>query len=293
MKKRNGIHIPSHIVLLILSIICVSILFFGYAVPSFSGGPLGTVASYVFLPMQKGIGAVGERLYDTAQEGKSKNELITENNALRAQIEELESRLTNIQLQENELESLRELYELDQSYSQYNTTGAYIIGRSSTNWFSSFTIDKGSADGIKVDMNVIAGSGLVGIVTDVGSHYAIVRSIIDDTSSVSGMVVSSGDNCIVSGDLEKMTESNLIRFEGLEDTKDKVKEGDAIVTSNISDKYRKDILVGYISGIQKDANDLTKSGTIAPVVDFKHLTEVLVIKDLKATGAETSEGDSE
>ena len=194
MKKRNGIHVPSHIVLLILTIICVSILFFGYAVPTFSGGPLGTIASYVFLPMQKGIGAVGERIYDTTQEGKSKKELIAE----------------------NELENLRELYELDQSYSEYNTTGAYVIGRSSTNWFSTFTIDKGSADGIRTDMNVIAGSGLVGIITDTGKHYSVVRSLIDDQTNVSAMVVSSGDNCIVSGDLEKMSESNMISFSGLE-----------------------------------------------------------------------------
>ncbi len=286
MNRRNGIKIPSRILLTILTIICVSILFFGYVAPDFAGGPLQIISSYVFLPMQKGIEAVGERIYDTAREGESKKELIAENNRLRQENEELETRLTNIQLQENELERLRELYELDQSYSQYNTTGAYVIGSSTTNWFSTFTIDKGTEDGIRTDMNVIAGNGLVGIVTRVGRHYAVVRSIIDDVSSVSATVVSSGDNCIVSGDLKRMTDSNLISFDSLSDEDGRVKEGDAVVTSNISDKYRKDILIGYISGIDPDTGELTRSGTIAPVVDFKHLNEVLVILDLKQTSEE-------
>ena len=57
------------------------------------------------------------------------------------------------------------------------------------NWFSTFTIDKGSKDGIAADMNVMAGSGLVGIVTEVGPTWAKVRSIIDDSSNVSAMVL--------------------------------------------------------------------------------------------------------
>lgn len=80
-----------------------------------------------------------------------------------------------------------------------------MIGKGTSNWFNTFTIDKGSKDGIKVDMNVIAGSGLVGIVTDVGKNYAVVRAIIDDTSNVSGMILSNNDNCIVSGNLKSMT----------------------------------------------------------------------------------------
>ena len=87
-----------------------------------------------------------------------------------------------MQLQQSELEDLQKLYKLDQQYSGFKKTGARVIARGSSNWFNTFTINKGSQDGIKVDMNVIAGDGLVGIVTKVGKNYAIVRSIIDDTS---------------------------------------------------------------------------------------------------------------
>ncbi|MCR5451214.1 MAG: rod shape-determining protein MreC [Lachnospiraceae bacterium] len=283
MNRRKGINIPSHFVLLFLAVICIGILFFSYASGSFAG-PVSVIADYVFMPLQKGMSAVGDKIYDSAKEGESKKELIAENELLKAQVAELQSRLTNVQLQESELERLRELYKLDQSYSEYETTGAYVVGQGASNWFNTFTIDKGSADGIKKDMNVIAGSGLVGIIVDVGSHYSVVRSLINDNTNVSAMVISSGDNCIVSGNLERMNESNMIDFTGLEDSGDIVEEGDAIVTSNISNKYLKGILIGYISKIQDDSNDLTKSGAITPVVDFKHLKEVLVILGKKENG---------
>ncbi len=76
---------------------------------------------------------------------------------------------------------------------------------------TTFTIDKGSDDGIREDMNVIAGGGLVGIVTDVQATYSVVRTVINDTTNISGMTNTSWDHCIVSGSLSSMTESNTVR----------------------------------------------------------------------------------
>lgn len=86
---------------------------------------------------------------------------------------------------------------------------ATIISKDPGNWYDTFMINKGSDDGIRVDNNVIAGKGLVGIVTEVGSSWATVRSIIDDSSSVSAMTVSTSDNCIVTGDLELIDEGSF------------------------------------------------------------------------------------
>ena len=196
----------------------------------------------------------------------------------------MSNQITTIRLEQSELETLQELYKLDKQYSTYKKTAARVIGRGGNNWFDTFTINKGSADGIKPDMNVIAGSGLVGIVADVGKHHAVVRSIIDDTNNVSGMILSTDDNCIVSGSLKYMNSSNVILFSGLEDKDDKVSIGDSVVTSNISDKYLPGLLIGYVSEISTDTNKLTKSGKVTPVVDFKHMQDVLVILDLKETG---------
>ena len=130
----------------------------------------------------------------------------------------------------------------------------------------------------------MAGSGLVGIVTDVGPNYAKVRSIIDDSSNVSAMVLTTKDNFNVSGSLMSMNKNKVLPFSELRDEKNKVKQGDPVVTSYVSDKYLQGILIGYIYDVEDNANNLTKSGSITPVVDFQHLQEVLVITTVKDTG---------
>ena len=156
---------------------------------------------------------------------------------------------------------------------------ARVIAKDSGNWFQVFRIDKGADDGIQEDMNVMAGGGLVGIVTDVGANYATVRAIIDDDSNVSGMSLRTGDTCNVSGNLTLYQDGRL----GLDHIKKEadIQEGDKIVTSNISDIFLPGILIGYASGLTTDANNVTKSGTIIPVADFDNLQEVLVITQLK------------
>ena len=136
--------------------------------------------------------------------------------------------------------------------------------------------------GIQEDMNVIADGGLVGIVTSVGSNWATVRSIIDDYSNVSAEISSTSDNCIIAGNL-KLIDEGKISLVKLTDADNKVTVGDKVVTSEISNRFLPGILIGYVSEIGMDSNNLTKSGSITPVVDFRHLHEVLVITQLKNT----------
>ena len=161
-----------------------------------SGGPLNTAAGYVFIPMQRGINHVGLWISDKTDNLKDLKDVMEENAKLKAQVDELTSELNTIKLEQYELNNLRDLLDLDQKYPSYEKVAANVIGKDAGNWFSIFTIDKGAKDGIETDMNVIAGSGLVGIVTDVGPNYAKVRAIIDDISKVSGMVLTTSDRCI-------------------------------------------------------------------------------------------------
>lgn len=280
MRQRKSSGIPSKYLLTILSIVCIMLLFFSYST-GFSGGPLETIANHMFIPMQKGIDFIGSSVSLSSADTKTKKELVAENEELLAQVDALNEKVSTMELKIKELDKLQKLYELDQSYLDYDTTGARIIGKGTSNWFNTFTIDKGTKDGIKINMNVIADGGLVGIVYSVGDSYAVVRAIIDDTAKVSATISSTEDNCIVSGSLEDMTANNLINYSNLSDSEDKVAIGDMVVTSNISDKYLPGILIGYVSSVNLDENDLSKSGTITPVVDFKHLSDVLVIKQLK------------
>ena len=250
-----------------------------------SGGPLKTIAGYIFVPMQQGINNTGAWIFNTANDFRTLSEVLAENEKLKNQNAELTNQLTNSKLDQYELESLRELFQLSEKYPTFEKVAASVIAKDSGNWFSSFTINRGENHGIQPGMNVIAGSGLVGIVTDVGPNYAKVRSIIDDVNNVSAMVPSTGDNFNVSGNLKTMNESMVITFSELRDDENQVKIGDPVVTSYVSDQYHQGILIGYISSVENGPNNLTKIGTITPVADFEHLEEVLVILETKDVGS--------
>ena len=278
-RKGEKFTLPGKYLLFILTILCTGMVLLTFNTTVFSG-PLSAVAGYTVVPFEEGISVVGSWLANRSEELAQIRVLIAENERLKQQVDELTIENTRLQQDRYELTNLRELYNLDAQYDEYEKTGARIIARDSGNWFYSFVINKGVRDGIAVDMNVMAGSGLVGRIVDVGPNWAKVKAIIADDSNVSAMVLSSSDNMIVSGNL-KLYASGVIEFEQLVDSDNVVVEGDKIVTSNISDKYLPGILVGYISTINQDANNLTKSGYITPAVDFEHLEEVLVIMKLK------------
>lgn len=280
MRRKSKFVLPAKYLLLVLSGVCIVIMLLSFTL-NISGGPLNAAAGYVFVPMQEGINKIGVWVTDKADNLKNLSDVMAENEQLRAKIDELTTELNSVKLEQYELDNLRTLYDLDQKYPSYEKVAANVIGKSSGNWFHIFTIDKGSNDGIEVDMNVIAGSGLVGIVTDVGPNYAKVTSIINDTSKVSGMVTTTSDNLVVSGSLQSMNENMVIEFNNLNDRDGKVAVNDPIVTSAVSSVYQQGILIGYISSIETDSNNLTRSGTITPAVDFEHLEEVLVILNKK------------
>ncbi len=284
MKNKKKVSLPARYVLFFLILFCAVLLVVNYFRPGFLNPVTGAVNS-VLAPMQKGLNHLGTGFADTAYDYRSLEEARAENKALKEELASLKEEINNYQQGQRELEELQELFELKGQYNDYEMTGARVIQKDAGNWYHSFVIDKGSDDGIEKDMNVIADGGLVGIVTEVGSNFAKVRSIIDDDSNVSAMSMNSGDTCIVSGDLKLYSEGKL-RLSYI-DKNDNIWDDDKIVTSNISDKYLPGILIGYAQNIEVDSNNVTKSGYLIPVVDFEHLQTVLVIKTLKVTGEES------
>lgn len=274
-------HIPGRYLLLLVTALCVGMILTTYYT-NVLNGPLSGFANYIVIPFQDGVSKAGEWLIKREQLVSDIKELQKENESLRQENEEL-SVTNNALLQEkHELTELRNLYQLDQTYADFPKTGCRIIAKENGSWYHSFVIDKGSEDGLSVDMNVLADGGLVGRITYIGRHWSRVQAVIDDNSNVSATVLSSQKNLIVSGNLT-LYEEGTIRFSELADPDDLVKVGDSVVTSNISDKYLPGILIGYISEIQTDSNNLTKSGRITPAVDFSRLDTVLVIQKLKQT----------
>ncbi len=266
-----------------LTVICILLII----VTSIKDGimePLRTGVGYVLVPLQTGVNAVGKGIYTELRDYSMLKDALAENERMKEEIARLTEENNRLLAGQFELDRLRELYQLDQTYMQYEKIGARIIAKDSGDWFQVFRVNKGFADGVEVDDNVMAGGGMVGIVTDVGANYATVRSIIDDSSRVSAMTIQSGDKCIVAGDLTLFQEGRL-RITNI--TKDgDVKDGDQIITSDISSKFLPGILIGYAADITVDPKRLTKSGYLIPVADFDNLQEVLIITETKYTGEE-------
>ena len=274
-KFQFRIHLKSKHLLVIMTFFCGSAVVSTLA-SGVTSEPLAEAAGMIVVPFEKSIDGIGSWIGEISQTFQDKQELINKNQELQDAVDTLTEQ-NNILIQnQSELSRLQELYKLDEEYSSYPKVAARIISKDPGNWYDTFMINRGSNDGIRVDNNVISGKGLVGIVTEVGSNWATVRAIIDDSSYVSVMTVGTDDNCVVTGDLELIDEGKL-RFSQLYDKDDKVTVGERIVTSNISDKYVEGLFVGYVSELELDTNNLTKTGTIVTPVDFKHLKDVFVI----------------
>lgn len=278
-RPKEKFTLPSKYLLFLLTLLCVLIMAISFNSTAINA-PVGSFAGYILIPFQSGIATIGGYLSEKSDQLIDLKDVLEENQRLKEQIDQLTIENTQYQQERYELNQLRGLLALDKEYSQYDKIGARIIAKDTNNWFSTFVIDKGTKDGLQVNCNVMAGSGLVGRVTEVGANYAKVTSIIDDSTNTSAMVLATGDNLIVTGNLETMSKG-LITFSRLVDSDSQVAVGDKIVTSNISDHYLPGILIGYINSIYTDSNNLTKSGTLTPTVDFEHLEDVLVILQVK------------
>lgn len=276
-KKTISI-LPKHVFFLLL-FLTVAIVFVSYRFPNLLQPVRRGIESFV-VPMQKGINVVGRSVSDKLEAFNNLKNLQAENDELKARLEALAMQNQQTSQEKYELSSLQELYELDKKYPDYKKVAARIIARESNGWYNVFTIDKGTEDGIKENMNVMAGNGLVGIVVSVRKNSATVRSIIDDNSKVSGMFLKTSDTCIVSGDLNSMMSDGRIKVSMIPINAD-INESDEIVTSHISDKFQQGILIGYVTDIKIDSSNMTKIAYLTPVVDFEHLDDVLIITELK------------
>ncbi|MCD7855941.1 MAG: rod shape-determining protein MreC [Clostridiales bacterium] len=236
---------------------------------------------FVITPVQGAIGSVGDWFSERISAVANTNALIEENEALKAEIEELKLDNSRIELLEKDNKNLNGLLDLKEKYSAYETTGARIIAKDPGNWYDVFLIDKGEADGVTKNMVVISDGGLVGRIKEAGRNYAQVVSIIDDADAVSAMSLRTGDTGYVKGDLSN---KGMCKME-LIDSSSKIAEGDEILTSHFSSVYPEGITIGKVVSVQNAAETSTKTAVIEPTADFKHLDSVLIITE-SFTGAE-------
>ena len=278
MKKKVSSFMTSKYILIVLTAVCLIFISTSFFTDRLVA-PLRSAISMVVVPLQKGMNNLGLWTYDKYTTLQEISVVLDENKELKSKVDDLTEENNQLRQDTYELSRLRELYQLDEKYTGYTKVGARIIEVTADNWSKAFKVDKGSDDGIQKDMNVIAGGGLVGIVTEVGKNYSIIKTIIEDNNSVSGMLIDTNETCIVEGDIEQ-SDSGFVKLTHFK-SDITVRDGDKVVTSNMSDKYLQGILIGYAKDVTPDSNNLTQSGYLVPAVDFNNLQEVLIITEMK------------
>lgn len=201
--------------------------------------------------------------------------LLAENEELKEELSQMEddARLADSLARENE--RLRELLNLTSSHEDYELVDAYVISRSSVDWESTFTINRGSDAGIEAGMCAITANGeVVGLVSEVGVNYAVVKSILDSSLEISATIASSGYNGIVKGGY-LTNQAGYLRMNYLP-TSSVIRNQDQVVTSG-STVYPRNLIVGYVIDAGFDDTGVAKYAVLEPAADIASLEQVFIL----------------
>ena len=205
----------------------------------------------------------------------------TENEALRRELQTLQVKLQEERAEAQRSGSLRQLLDMRER-SELQTTAAEIIAAGASPEFRTMTIDKGSSDGLKPDMAVIAPAGVVGRVILPSSRAAKVQMLIDRNAAAGALIERTRAQGVVVG------QGDILRMEYVPGTAD-VQEGDLVVTSGIDGIYPKGFAIGTVEAVDRGPGTYHEI-SVRPAVDFSRLEEVLVIlTPLPAKAAEAAE----
>lgn len=201
--------------------------------------------------------------------------LAAENEALKAQIADMESDARQADAYQRENQRLRNLLDLSSTREEFDLVDGYIIAKSSTDWSSTITINKGTDAGIAEDMCVVtANHEVVGLVTEVGPDYAVIKTILDSSLEVSATIASSGYSGMVKGGYTD-GRKDLMRMDYLPSSSI-IRNKDQVVTSG-STVYPRDLIMGYVVDAGNDDTGVAKFAMLEPAVDFGRLEQVFVL----------------
>ena len=235
----------------------------------------GTIVQSFLNPFR----SIGNSLTKTAEQYYSYmfryEALQAENDTLNARIAEMEDVARQADSTSRENERLRALLDLKATHEDYELVDAYIIGWSSTDWSNTYTLNRGTNAGIQENMCAITETGqVVGLVTEAGPNYAVVKTILDSTLEISGTISSSGYNGMVSGGYidgnEKLLKMNYLPSDSI------IRNQDQVVTSG-STVYPRGLIMGYVVDAGFEETGVAKFALLKAAADIDSLEQVFII----------------
>ena len=197
-----------------------------------------------------------------------------QNEQLTREVAELKARLRELEEYRLENERLKKLLGFQTSSpGNFKVTAATVVGRDPGNWFKTITINKGSRQGVQVNMPVLVPEGLVGRVVEVSANTAQVMLVTDPRSAVSSLIQENRSPGIVEGTADPSGRLRMIHipYDVF------VRKGQTVITSGLGSLFPKGIVVGQILEVKKDPTGLFYNATIQTLVDFNRLEEVLIV----------------
>ena len=201
--------------------------------------------------------------------------LVAENEALKKQISQMEDDARQADSYYRENQRLRDALALTQTREDFVLVDAYIIAWGTTDWNSTVTVSKGSNAGIETGMCAITANGqVVGLVTEVGLNYAVIKTVLDSTLEISATIASSGYNGMVKGGYASGLEGYL-RMNYLPSSST-IRNNDQVVTTG-STVYPRDLVLGYVIDAGFDATGVAKYALLEPAANISSLEQVFIL----------------
>lgn len=234
----------------------------------------------ILAPLRGGVNAISgqiERYYNYVFSYES---LEAENAYLQSKISQMEEEMRTADALERENKRLKELLNLTEEHIDYQMDAVYIVSWDSSGWKSTFSINKGTKAGLDKGMIAVTELGqVVGVITDVGSNWATVTTILDTSMEISASVASSGYTGVVQGSLN-LSDKGSLRMSYLPSNAI-LRNNDQVVTTG-STVYPKDLILGYIVNAGYDETGVSKFASLSPAADFESLEQVFIITQFQS-----------
>ncbi len=234
----------------------------------------------ILTPLRAGVSKLADhtqQFYDYIFEYET---LLAENQALKTQLAEIEDEARDAYATKQENERLRAALDLIDANEDYKLVDAYIISTSSADWSSTFTINRGTNVGIEAGMCAITAYGeLVGLVSEVGVNYAVVKSVLDSSLEISATIAASGHSGMVQGGYASGLEG-LLRMNYLPSSAT-IRNHDQVVTTG-STVYPRNLILGHVVDAGFDDTGVAKYALLQPAADIRSLEQVFIVTEYNA-----------
>ena len=241
----------------------------------------------VLTPVQNAVSSATQWVRDFLQNWRDYDELQDNFDALYMENQQLSLQLQGAEEALLENERLKTLMDAQDRYDELDPIYAKVIARDPGMWFDTFTVNRGTNDGVTNGMAVVTGDGLVGRVYEVGLNYAKVLTIIDSRSAVSCLIERTRDNGVMRGQITASSQSAQCYVYYVQNINNVV-PGDTLITSGTDSVYPKGLVVGTVTEVSRDSDSSGRYVLAMPTVDFQHIEEVLILRTVVETGEDLS-----